>query len=174
MLAAALAELMKARSALPQDKMSTLDKTKLLTLTGLLQKQAREYGFSTFNPDELTIDEDTYRPQKEGYEIGFETSASDAIRLKWAYQLGLLDSLICNKPITHACCFSTNLGNNRLQKSASVDCLSALRHASAEINRSSCPPARIWIRSKRSSSRSNARKRYSPATSSKLWRLSDW
>ena len=90
-LAAALAELMKARSALPQDKMSTLDKTKLLTLTGLLQKQAREYGFSTFNPDELTIDEDTYRPQKEGYEIGFETSASDAIRLKWAYQLGLLE-----------------------------------------------------------------------------------
>ncbi|WP_332768630.1 hypothetical protein [Phenylobacterium sp.] len=28
---------------------------------------------------------------QQGYEIGFETSASDAIRLKWAYQLGLLE-----------------------------------------------------------------------------------
>ena len=33
----------------------------------------------------------SYRPEKEGFEIGFELSASDSIRLKWAYQLGLLD-----------------------------------------------------------------------------------
>ncbi|MEG8026204.1 hypothetical protein QP162_20860 [Sphingomonas aurantiaca] len=49
------------------------------------------YGFKTFAPKELEISEDTYRPQKEGFEIGFELSASDAVRLKWAYQLGLLD-----------------------------------------------------------------------------------
>ena len=34
---------------------------------------------------------DSYRPEKEGFEIGFELSASDSVRLKWAYQLGLLD-----------------------------------------------------------------------------------
>ena len=31
------------------------------------------------------------RQEKEGFEIGFELSASDSVRLKWAYQLGLLD-----------------------------------------------------------------------------------
>ena len=79
------------RAALPKDKMSTSDRRKLDELTDLLRDQATEYGFSTFPPSELTISEDTYRPQKEGFEIGFETSASDAIRLKWAYQLGLLE-----------------------------------------------------------------------------------
>lgn len=39
----------------------------------------------------MTVSQDTYRPEKEGFEIGFELSASDTIRLKWAYQLGLLD-----------------------------------------------------------------------------------
>jgi hypothetical protein len=63
----------------------------LAKVTNSLRSLAAEFGFSTFAADELTIDEDSYRPQKEGYEIGFETSASDAIRLKWAYQLGLLE-----------------------------------------------------------------------------------
>ncbi|PWK76067.1 hypothetical protein [Aminobacter sp. AP02] len=90
-LAATFSNLLQARADLPADKMSPLDRAKFDTLTTLLRQQARAFGFSTFDPDELTIDEDTYRPQKEGYEIGFETSASDAIRLKWAYQLGLLE-----------------------------------------------------------------------------------
>jgi len=90
-LAATLMELQQALAALPGDKMSPLDRRKFDTLTTLLRQQARDFGFSTFDPNDLTIDEDTYRPQKEGYEIGFETSASDAIRLKWAYQLSLLE-----------------------------------------------------------------------------------
>jgi hypothetical protein len=40
---------------------------------------------------DLEISENSFRPQKEGFEIGFELSASDAIRLKWAYQLALLE-----------------------------------------------------------------------------------
>ena len=90
-LANTFGEILAARAGLPSDKMSSLDKQKFATLTALLSQFAGDFGFSTFDPDELTIDEDTYRPQKEGYEIGFETSASDAIRLKWAYQLGLLE-----------------------------------------------------------------------------------
>jgi len=90
-LASTLGKLLMAVAELPTDKMSVLDKTKFETLTTLLRQLAGDFGFSTFDPNDLTIDEDTYRPQKEGYEIGFETSASDAIRLKWAYQLGLLE-----------------------------------------------------------------------------------
>lgn len=90
-LASTFGGILAAVDGLPNDKMSPLDKKKFETLTALLRQLARDFGFSTFDPNELTLDEDTYRPQKEGYEIGFETSASDAIRLKWAYQLGLLE-----------------------------------------------------------------------------------
>ncbi len=90
-LSAIYSGLLKERAELPSDKMSAQDKSKFNELSNFLREQAREYGFSTFDPDELTISEDTYRPQKEGFEIGFETSASDAIRLKWAYQLALLE-----------------------------------------------------------------------------------
>ena len=86
-----LAGLLAEESNLPKEKMSQSDKRKLNQLTILVRQRAKEFGFSTFDPTEVTISEDTYRPQKEGFEIGFETSASDAIRLKWAYQLGLLE-----------------------------------------------------------------------------------
>lgn len=90
-LASELGELRRAWSLLPEDKMTASDRAKLTSLTASLRQLAHTFGFSTFPANELTIDEDSYRPQKEGYEIGFETSASDAIRLKWAYQLGLLE-----------------------------------------------------------------------------------
>jgi hypothetical protein len=57
----------------------------------LVREQAASYGFSTFPPSELEISHESYRPQREGFEIGFEMSASDTIRLKWAYQLALLE-----------------------------------------------------------------------------------
>src|SRR3546814_10890147 len=69
--------------------MSETDSAKLAAVTISVRQMAQEFGFSTFPPEDLTIDEDSYRPQKEGYEIGLETSASDAIRLKWAYPPGL-------------------------------------------------------------------------------------
>jgi hypothetical protein len=83
--------LLEEREKIPGDKLSANDRGKLSRLTELLQDQAAEFGFSTFSPRELSISEDSYRPEKEGFEIGFETSASDAIRLKWAYQLSLLE-----------------------------------------------------------------------------------
>ena len=90
-LSAEFVELLNAGRLLPSDKMTADDKDKLDALTGSVRELAQTFGFTTFAPKDLTIDEDSYRPQKEGYEIGFETSASDAIRLKWAYQLGLLE-----------------------------------------------------------------------------------
>lgn len=90
-LSAEFVKLLKEGRLLPSDKMTAEDKDKLDALTGSVRELAQAFGFTTFAPKDLTIDEDSYRPQKEGYEIGFETSASDAIRLKWAYQLGLLE-----------------------------------------------------------------------------------
>lgn len=90
-LAQTYGDVLISLSELPENKMSRKDQDKIDLLTRLIRKQAEDYGFSTFAPDEISISEDSYRPQKEGFEIGFETSASDAIRLKWAYQLGLLE-----------------------------------------------------------------------------------
>lgn len=90
-IAAHHAELLANRSKLPSNRLSAQDKTKLDQLQRLIREQANAYGFSTFPTAELEISEETYRPQKEGFEIGFELSASDAIRLKWAYQLALLE-----------------------------------------------------------------------------------
>lgn len=91
LLSAEFAELLEAGRLLQSDKLTEEDENKLDALSVSVRDLARAFGFTTFAPKDLTIDEDSYRPQKEGYEIGFETSASDAIRLKWAYQLGLLE-----------------------------------------------------------------------------------
>lgn len=83
--------LLEEREQVPRDKLSPNDREKLNLLTELVRDQAAAFGFSTFPPRDLSVSEDSYRPEKEGFEIGFETSASDAIRLKWAYQLSLLE-----------------------------------------------------------------------------------
>lgn len=85
------ARLLAEQASLPREKLSKTDSAKLSQLTKIVREEAKQFGFSTFDPDEVSISDDSYRPQKEGFEIGFETSASDAIRLKWAYQLGLLE-----------------------------------------------------------------------------------
>lgn len=76
---------------LPAERLSTDDVGKIEALEGSIRCQLGKYGFITFPAADLTVSKDTYRPEKEGFEIGFELSASDSIRLKWAYQLGLLD-----------------------------------------------------------------------------------
>jgi hypothetical protein len=79
------------QQGLPADRLTSGDKAKLDRLTALIQQQAASYGFSTFSAHDIEIAPDNFRPQKEGFEIGFELSASDAIRLKWAYHLALME-----------------------------------------------------------------------------------
>jgi hypothetical protein len=85
------AGLQTERMALPEERLSANDFEKLRALEASIRAQLALYGFKTFAPDALSVSPDTYRPEKEGFEIGFELSASDSIRLKWAYQLGLLE-----------------------------------------------------------------------------------
>lgn len=90
-IAAEYAAFLEEKSKLPTDRFTVSDRAKLFKMTDLIRSQLASYGFSTFPVEELDISEDNYRPQKEGFEIGFELSASDAIRLKWAYQMALLE-----------------------------------------------------------------------------------
>ncbi|SEK12030.1 hypothetical protein MAA5396_05060 [Marinovum algicola] len=99
-LQVAYREILLDMSKTPKEKLSQSDKEKLVCLTDLMRDHVRDFDFTTFPPSELSISQDSYKPEKEGFEIGFETSASDAIRLKWAYQLGLLE-LASVKPTNH-------------------------------------------------------------------------
>lgn len=76
---------------LPKTSLIPEDLAKLAAIEASLRTQTRLYGFSTFAPADLSIAPDSYRPIREGFDIGFELSASDAIRLKWAYQMSLLE-----------------------------------------------------------------------------------
>lgn len=121
------AELLADRAELPESRFSDGDRTKLGMFEKSIRAQLHRYAFSTFAPDELEVSEDTYRPQKEGFEIGFELSASDAIRLKWAYQMGMLD--VAKRMATHHPGLLV-LDEPRQQEAAEASVSGLLRHAS--------------------------------------------
>ncbi len=90
------------------DRLETLQQT-IDGPEAAVRKQPDLYGFRSFHCacDEIYLSDDNFRPlvktrDKEDGEIvekelGFEISASDAIRLKWAYYLGLMSIAGRNK-----------------------------------------------------------------------------
>ncbi len=93
-VAADFASAMTELKGLPVHALSPDDRGKLGALRTRLVEQLGLYGFSTFRPEDIDISPDSYRPVNEGFEMGFEISASDAIRLKWAYQIALLETAL--------------------------------------------------------------------------------
>ena len=80
-------------------RLSSSDTRKIDAIEKYMRKFLKDFHFTSFKHDEVTISRDTLRPQvyvkyNDGdlYEkdIGFDASASDAIRLKWAYYLAVL------------------------------------------------------------------------------------
>jgi hypothetical protein len=100
-----------------QDRMkrlSTADLTpndleKIDDFQSTIQRHLGRYGFRSFQPNEIKLSADNFRPlirrEEDGEtiekEINFEVSASDAIRLKWAYYLALLS--ISRRRTTNHC-----------------------------------------------------------------------
>jgi hypothetical protein len=84
---------------LPPDELTHADKHKIERFQGSIQSQLAKYGFRSFKPTEIVLSRDNFRPlaltkDADGElvekEIGYEISASDGIRLKWAYYLSLV------------------------------------------------------------------------------------
>ena len=67
------------------------DKRKLKKLQRLFITQLKEYGYSSFDPERIELDPNSFRPVREGFDLTFEISASDSIRLIWAYLMSLLE-----------------------------------------------------------------------------------
>jgi hypothetical protein len=71
--------------------LSAADAARMEAWVSNLRSQLREYGFESAAPAEIDIDP-AMKPVVDGYDIGFQGSASDGIRLRWSYLLSLLET----------------------------------------------------------------------------------
>jgi hypothetical protein len=110
-LAKRWAELKDKLKKLSHDGFSPDDTAKIRDFTETVRRHLERYGFDSFHVDEIYLSEDNFRPvvrtkdkddpdQTVEKELNFEISASDAIRLKWAYYLALM-SLSRRKRTNH-------------------------------------------------------------------------
>lgn len=74
------------------EALSLHDQEVLSNVERSVRVQLRAYGFQSLNPDEIDIDRVSYRPTHEGFDLGFDLSASDMIRAIWAYLFALLQA----------------------------------------------------------------------------------
>jgi hypothetical protein len=79
------------RKLLPVGDLSLTDEDKLVAWEKLFISQTSQYGVTSVDPSSITISRDTYAPVNEGFDLQFDLSASDGIRLVWAYVLSLLE-----------------------------------------------------------------------------------
>lgn len=84
-------DLLAVIKSLPDDDLSAQDETKLNALQQSLRTQLEEYRFTSLPPRSLAISRDTFRPEHERFDFEVNNSASDLIRMIWAYVSGLLE-----------------------------------------------------------------------------------
>jgi hypothetical protein len=71
---------------------SDRDEAKLQLLQNFFVSQLDQYGFSSIKPASLLrISRETFRPTYEGFDLGFNLSASDMIRTIWSYLYALME-----------------------------------------------------------------------------------
>ncbi|MFF4727616.1 hypothetical protein ACFY3M_20115 [Streptomyces mirabilis] len=58
-------------------------------LEHVVREQLTDFGFSSYNANMVSIDEETLRPEREGLNLDTDASASDVVRTKIAYLNGI-------------------------------------------------------------------------------------
>lgn len=77
---------------LAKSKKTTTNKNKIIRdLTSYVKSNLIDFKFNKSSIPFISISDRTLRPEQEGYDIVAETSASDYIRIIWAYTLALLE-----------------------------------------------------------------------------------
>lgn len=73
--------------------LSINDRQKLADIESSLVNQLAQYGFRSFEPEQIEVSDQTYRPNRDGVDLpsAVQMSASDAVRLIWAYLVALLE-----------------------------------------------------------------------------------
>lgn len=78
---------------LPKDKFTQDDKSKLLYLQNAFKSNLEEYRYTSIsNINNIEISNENYLPVIEGFDMKFDSSASDNIRAIWAYTMALLET----------------------------------------------------------------------------------
>lgn len=85
----------EAKETLPKDNLSPKDKLKLNKLNTFFKSNLKKFDFSSttdfFN---ITISEETFLPSIDGFDLKFDSSASDYIRGIWSFTIALLQTSI--------------------------------------------------------------------------------
>jgi hypothetical protein len=76
---------------LPADDTTDDDKVRIDQWSHHLREQLDVYDFRSLPPSTISISTDTYRPEREGFDVTPSISASDLIRTIWAYLTGMLE-----------------------------------------------------------------------------------
>ena len=80
------------KNQLPTKGFTEKDTKKLDNLRKTFIDNLRKFGYkSIHNLDEITISQENYLPLFEGFDMKFDSSASDNIRVIWAFTLALLE-----------------------------------------------------------------------------------
>jgi hypothetical protein len=76
---------------LPKGALSANDEAKINMLQNSFQQQLTQYKMGSIAVAVVRISSGNYEPEASGVNLGADVSASDLIRLHWAYLLGLLE-----------------------------------------------------------------------------------
>jgi hypothetical protein len=77
-------------SNLPRGDLSSADESRLAQLEGDFVARLELYGVSSVPPKSVRLSREDYKPNYENFNIDFDLSASDMIRMIWAYLGSLL------------------------------------------------------------------------------------
>lgn len=83
--------LLEEQRRLRQQGTPQTDRDKIAGLQASFLDQLRDYGFTSLPIGELSISQDTYLPTYEGFDLGFDLSASDMVRTIRAHRMGMLE-----------------------------------------------------------------------------------
>lgn len=79
------------KRALPKNRFTDEDKDKIDLLRDVFINNLRKYGYkSILDLEDISISEESYLPLFEGFDMKFDSSASDNIRVIWAFTMALL------------------------------------------------------------------------------------
>ena len=85
--------ILEEKEKLPKKKLTELDEKKIKSLRNNFVNNLTNFGYkSVFNLNTVEISLDSYLPVIEGFDMKFDSSASDNIRAIWAFVIALLQT----------------------------------------------------------------------------------
>lgn len=98
-LANSINEIRKNLEKLPKDDISEMTKEKLKLFEKTIKEYLKIFNFESIEINRIHISEENYFPRVENFDIRMHISASDFIRLQWAYYISLMELSNLSKKI---------------------------------------------------------------------------